>query len=381
MYILTINSWSSSLKCKLFDMPSEKAIYEWQIDEIWFDNWIFPNHKTALKEILEQIKKNWININKIKKIWHRVVHWWEKYQTPTIITQKVINSIKKFSELAPLHNPANLEWILSCQELIPDAIQVAIFDTAFHQTMLAENFMYALPYKYYKKYKIRRYGFHWISHQYVFEESQKIEKSSKVISCHIGNWASITAISNGQVIENSMGFTPLSWLIMWTRSGDIDPEVILYLMKKEKINLDEIDDILNKKSWLIWVQWETNHMKTITEEYQSWLTRSKLAFKMYINSIVKYIGAYTALLNGVDTIIFTGWVLEKPFKEPAIIRTEICRKLEYLWIEIDQIKNQENFSWSQIITTYNSKTKIIIIPTNEELSIAKQTLSKTNSKS
>jgi len=372
MNILTINSWSSSLKYKVFEMPKEKLITKWQIDKIWFDKWKFKNHKEAIKSIIDKFEN-------ISAIWHRVVHWWDEFSKPTIITDKVIKSINKFSELAPLHNPANIEWILACQKIFKNIPQIAIFDTAFNQTMPAENYTYAIPYKYYEKYKIRRYWFHGTSHQYVFQEAKKIKKSNKniktnkTISCHIWNWASISAILNWKVIENSMGFTPLAWLTMWTRSWDIDPEIILYLMKKENLTPEQMDTILNKESWILWIQQHTNHMKTITNEYEDWKKQSTLTFKIYINSIIKYIWAYAAILNWVDTIIFTGWVLEKPLKEPATIREEICEKLTYLWINFNKKSNEKKYTWTQIITKKESKTTVIIIPTNEELMIAKQT--------
>lgn len=392
---LVINSGSSSIKFKLFEGKKVNEIISWIVEKIWskesFLDWKFKwiewetrdnfyDYQNALEEILETIKACWINLNEIKAVWHRVVHWWEKFQDSIIINDKVIKAIRDCEELAPIHNKINLECILICKKLFPKAKQIAVFDTAFSQTMEEENYIYAIPYKYYQKYKIRKYGFHGISHEFVYDKliqnlkkssgtakETKVKKDLKVITCHVGNGASISAIKNGKVIQNSMWMTPLEWLIMWTRSGDIDPAIIPFLMKKEKISAEQVENILNKESGLKWLREKSSDMRDIIAAYKKWDKKAIMIIKMYVNRIIKYIWAYTALLWWLDVIVMTAWVLERS----DLIRGLICEKLDRLGIKLDSKKNIESWKEGEI-SSKDSKVKVRVIPTNEELMIAKE---------
>ena len=386
---LVINSGSSSIKFKLFEEKNLKKVLSWIVEKIWskdsFLDWEFKDiqwetkdnfydYKTALEEILETIKSCGIKLNEIKAVWHRVVHWWEKFQDSIIINDKVIKAIKDCEELAPIHNKINLECILICKNLLPETKQIAVFDTAFSQTMEEENYIYAIPYKYYKKYKIRKYGFHGISHEFVYnkliqntEFKMQKKKDLKVITCHVGNGASISAIKNGKVIQNSMWMTPLEWLIMWTRSGDIDPAIIPFLMKKEKISAEQVENILNKESGLKWLREKSSDLRDIIVAYKKWDKKAIMIIKMYVNRIIKYIWAYTALLWWLDVIVMTAWVLERS----DLIRKLVCEKLDWLGIKLDNKKNIEGWKEGEI-SSKDSKVKVRVIPTNEELMIAKE---------
>ncbi len=384
---LVINSGSSSIKFKLFKENNLNEVISWMVEKIWSEGsfldwkfeWIkwetkdnFYDYKNALEEILETIKSCWIKLEEIKAVWHRVVHWWEKFQDSIIINEKVIKAIRDCEELAPIHNKINLECILICKKLFPKAKQIAVFDTAFSQTMEEENYIYAIPYKYYKKYKIRKYGFHGISHEFVYNKlldiaKIKSKKDLRVITCHVWNWASISAIKNGKVIQNSMWMTPLEWLIMWTRSGDIDPAIIPFLMKKEKLTADQVENILNKESGIKWLREKSSDMRDVREAYLKWDKKAAMILKMYVNRIIKYIWAYTALLWWLDVIVMTAWVLERS----ELIRKMICEKLDWLGVEIDSKKNKADFKEGEL-SVKNSKVKIWVIPTNEELMIAKE---------
>jgi len=294
MKILVINSWSSSLKYELFDMPSKSSLAKWLIEEIWQKNKNnIQNHKEALNVALKALT-SWKNaiisdIKDISAVWHRIVHGWENFSDSVLITEHILEEIKNCSELAPLHNPANIEWIIACQNIMWNIPQIWVFDTAFHQDMDKENYLYAIPYEYYTKHKIRKYWFHGTSHKYVSHRACEILNTDintqKVITCHIWNWASITAIKNWKVIDTSMWFTPLAWLVMWTRSGDIDPAIIWFLAKKEQLNTEQIDTILNKKSWLLWISEQSSDMR----EIETWDAQCQLALDIYINRIIKYI--------------------------------------------------------------------------------------------
>lgn len=390
MKILVINSWSSSLKYQLIDMEENKLLAKWNIEKIWIGesilthkiNWKkikinkeVTNHKEALSLALKMLYDwefsiiSWLG--DIDAIWHRVVHGWEHFSEPVIIDKNVIGIITECEKLAPLHNPENKKWILACSEIMPDKPQVAVFDTSFHQTISQEQYLYAIPYEFYKKYHIRKYGFHWISHKYISQRLSEIEKenkSKKIITCHVWNGASISAIKDGKVVDTSMGFTPLEWLIMWTRSWSIDPSIISFLIKNEWLSADEIDNILNKKSWVLGISWISSDMREIEDWFLAKKEKESLALKMYIDKIIKYIWSYVALMNWIDTIIFTAWVLENS----PVIRKLIVDKLSYLWAKLNEEEN--NFRWEEkIISTQDSKVKIIVIPTNEEYMIAKDT--------
>jgi len=345
--------------------------------QVWEKGSEFKNHKDILHSIIPQISEHWT----FDAIGHRVVHGGEYFQQPVIITDEVISKIEECVDLAPLHNPANLAVILACKELFPGVTQVAVFDTAFHQTMQPAHYLYALPTKYYETHKIRRYGFHGISHQYVYEQlitnyklqitnSKKSVNDLKVITCHIGNWASITAIKNGKVVETSMGMTPLEGLIMGTRSGNIDPAIITYLMTHESMTAEQIDNLLNTQSWLLGVSWVSNDMRDIIAWIEQWNKKCSLALDMYINSLVKYIWSYVALLWWVDVIVLTAGVME----HRTMVRTMLLEKLSWMWVDIDIQSNQNDVPLEKIVSTPDSKVTVVVIPTNEEYMIAKETV-------
>lgn len=381
MKILVINTWSSSLKYQLFDMQQNLLVVKWTIEKIWEEWSDIPTYRDALASVAAILSAGW-NLA-IDAIGHRVVHGWEYFKNPVIITDEVIQRIEECSDLAPLHNAVNLEWIRGCAALFPIIPQVAVFDTAFHQTMEPAHYLYPIAYTYYEKYKIRRYGFHWTSHQYVYEkliekvERWEIEKlrdtkieDLKVITCHVGNGVSITAIKDGKVIETSMGMTPLEWLMMGTRSGNIDPAIITYLMTHESKTTEQIDDLLNKRSWLFWISWVSNDMRDVVAWIEQWNAKCALALDMYINSLIKYIWSYAALLWGVDVIVLTAGVME----HRTMVRTMLLEKLSWMWVDIDIQANQNALPLEKIVSTPDSKITVMVIPTNEELMIAKQTL-------
>jgi acetate kinase len=337
--ILVLNLWSSSLKYELFSQQLKK-IRNWYMENI-------KNHEIALKSLFSSLSNQ--EIKAITIIGHRVVHWGELFTKPTKITPQTLKKLKTLHELAPLHNPVNIKGIEICQKLFPKVKNIAVFDTAFHASMEQEHFLYALPKKYYKKYGIRRYGFHGNSHQYLRETyssqfAAKSKKNTTIITCHLWNWASIALIKNGKVIETSMGLTPLEGLIMGTRCWSIDPAIIPFVMKKERLSVNKMEEILNKESWLLALSEKTNDMKTLIEKYNT-DSKAKLAVDMFIQSIMKYIGAYTAIWGKVDAIIFSWWIGERG----KLIRQKIIKGLKHL-----------------------GDAKFLVIPTNEEYIIAKE---------
>ncbi len=400
MKILVLNAWSSSLKYQLFAMESDVVLAKWIVEKIWMDGSFLnythatieetitmelPSHKEAFKLIIDTLMVPstgvLTSLNDLHAIGHRVVHGGEYFQDPVIITDEVIHKITLCTDLAPLHNPANLSAILACKEIVPHIPQVAVFDTAFHQTMQPANYLYALPKKYYDQYKVRRYGFHGISHQYVYTtlleklrdwEIERLDHwnldALKVITCHIGNWASIAAIQNGKVIETSMGMTPLEGLMMGTRCGNIDPAIIPYLMKHENMTPDQIDTMLNKYSGLLWVSGVSADMRDIIAGAEQGNLHCETTITMYVNAMVKYIWSYMALLWGVDCIVLTAGVMERS----KFIRARLLNRLAWLGIFLD-IQANDSVSWITVISTLASKVKVVVIPTNEELMIAKDT--------
>lgn len=391
MKILVINSGSSSLKYEIFDMQKNESLAKGCIEKIWLEWSIIKykkwdqkiektknmeDHWDAIKEALDTLMK-WEtavikNVNEIDAIWHRIVHWWEKFSKSTIIDQEVLRKIEECCDIAPLHNPANLKWILACEEILWKTPQIAVFDTAFHQSMEKENFLYPIPYEYYEKYKIRKYWFHWTSHNYVSKRACEILdleiKNQKIITCHIWNWASITAIKNWKVIDTSMWMTPLAWLMMWTRSWDIDPAIIWFISSKEKLNISEVENILNKKSWLLWISNISSDMREVMEWEDNWNEMAILAVEMYINKIIKYIWSYIALMWWLDVLVFTAGIWEN---SPEI-REKIINKLSYFGMEMNGWN--KGTKWiEKIISTEDSKVKIIIVPTQEEYMIAMET--------
>jgi len=344
MKILVINSGSSSIKYKLFFMPRARLISKGIIEHIGEVGSKVHDHYTGLKLILDKI-------DRVDLVGHRIVHGAEKFKRPVFVDRSVIRKIRQCCDLAPLHNPAGLSGIMACKKLLPGIKQVAIFDTAFHQTLSPDAYIYGLPYEYYKKFGIRRYGFHGTSHEYVATEAAKILKQPinklKIITCHLGNGCSITAINQGRSVDTSMGFTPLEGLIMGTRCGDIDPALVTYIMHKKKFNYLQIDNLLNKLSGLKGISGISNDIRMLSAKCRQGNKRAKLAIDVFVYRIRKYIGAYSAVMSGCDVLVFTGGIGENK----ADIREAICRRL---------------FSHLKIAP------KILVVPTNEELMIARQ---------
>jgi acetate kinase len=345
MKILVINSGSSSIKYKLFDMPKELLISKGAIEHIGEKGSKCVDHYSGLKSILEKF-------DSVEAVGHRVVHGAEKFKHPAIVDAKVINGIKECCSIAPLHNPANLSGILACQKLLPGIKQAVVFDTAFHQSIPVYAYIYGLPYEYYQKLKVRKYGFHGTSHEYVAAEASRILNkplsSLKLISCHLGNGCSITAIDKGKSIDTSMGFTPLEGLVMGTRCGDVDPALVTHIMRKKNIDAQEMERILNKESGLKGISGISNDMRSLELKARAGNARAKLAIDIFIYRIRKYIGSYLSVLGGLDALIFTAGIGENQ----ASVRNSVCRGL---------------------FRYFGKKPRILVIPTNEELMIARQT--------
>jgi acetate kinase len=345
MKILVINSGSSSIKYKFFDMPSEHLVTRGAIEHIGEVGSRFSNHYAGLKIILQEIKS-------VEAVGHRVVHGAEDFNKPTLVDARVIKGIKKCSAIAPLHNPANLAGILACQKLLPGVKQVVVFDTAFHQSIPERAFIYGLPYDYYQKLRVRKYGFHGTSHQYVALEASRILKRPlpklKLITCHLGNGCSITAINQGKSVDTSMGFTPLEGLVMGTRCGDVDPALITHIMHKKNFDTRQMDRILNKESGLKGISGISNDMRLLEAKALAGNKRAKLAVDIFVYRVRKYIGAYLSVLGGLDALIFTAGIGEN---QPAV-RVGICQGL---------------------FDCLSRKPRVMVIPTNEELMIARQT--------
>ena len=356
MNILILNVGSSSVKFSIF--RDHKFLLNGNIERIKGEK----GYEKAIYSISKILKDKKI---KITAIGHRVVHGGE-IKNSCVINQKVLNDIKKYAEFAPLHNIPEINGIGICKKAFPGIKQIAVFDTAFHQSMPERAYVYALPYKLYERLGIRRYGFHGTSHNYIALEAAKTigKKLSqlKIITCHLGNGASIAAIDKGKVVDTSMGFTPLEGLVMGTRSGDIDPAIILYLIKDKKMSADEVNKILNKKSGLLGISGVSSDVRDLIKSKSK---RAKLALDVFCYRITKYIGAYSAAMNGVDAIVFTAGIGEQAY----YLRKDILEKFGYLGLKLDSSKNKKN---SKIITKSNSKVIGMVIPTNEELMIAKE---------
>ncbi|MGC8971414.1 MAG: acetate/propionate family kinase [bacterium] len=391
MKILVVNCGSSSLKYQLFDMEREEVIAKGIVERIGTPPSYLTysvngekvkkevtasNHTEAFKVVIETLLNGSTpvigSIEEIKAVGHRVVHGGERFKEPTIINEEVIAEIEKNNELAPLHNPAGLAGIRASMEVLPNVPQSAIFDTSFHSNMPKYAYLYAIPMRLYRDYRIRRYGFHGTSHYYVsYRVAQLVGRpveELKIITCHLGNGCSISAVKGGRSIDTSMGFTPLEGLIMGTRSGDLDPAIPLYLMRNLNYTAEEVDDILNKESGLLGISEFSNDMRDIMKAAEEGNQNAKLAMEMFCYRIKKYIGAYTAIMNGLDVLVFTAGIGEN---EPEI-RLMICDNMEYLGIKIDPQKN--NFKGQEReISTSDSKVKVWVVPTNEELVIARET--------
>lgn len=393
MKILVINCGSSSLKFQLIDSDSEECLAKGLCERIGIDGSMItyapkggdkektetpmPDHTEAIRLVLDALTnpKTGVvkNLDEIGAVGHRVVHGGEKFAESVLITDDVIKIIEECNDLAPLHNPANLIGINACRKLMPNTPMVAVFDTAFHQTMPEEAYMYGLPYEYYKKYKIRRYGFHGTSHSYVSKRAAEVlgkkYEDLKIIVCHLGNGASISAVKNGKCVDTSMGLTPLQGLIMGTRSGDIDPAIIEFIAHKENKSIDEIMNVLNKKSGVLGLSDNlSSDFRDLEAGYNNGDKNAIRAMKTYCYNVAKYVGAYVAAMNGVDVICFTAGVGENG----PMVRNMICEHLGYLGIKLDQELNNKRGE-DIAITTPDSKTTVMVIPTNEELAIARET--------
>lgn len=353
--ILVINSGSSSIKYSLFEGKSFKLILKDTIEDIGSLSSV-KNHHQGIEKVFSDIEKNGVNTGNIAGVGHRVVHGGERFTEPVIINKRVINAIRKNIKLAPLHNPANLEGITACRKFLSKVKQVAVFDTSFHQTIPPYVYLYGLPYKFYKKDRVRRYGFHGTSHQYVaLEAAKKLKRplnKLKLITVHLGNGCSISAVDKGKSIDTSMGFTPLEGLIMGTRSGDLDPAIIFYLERHNNLKIEEIDELLNKKSGLLGVSGVDNDMRKVKKAAPK-NKKAKLAVEMFIYKIKKYIGSYVAALDGCDSVVFTAGIGEN---NPDLVKKSTQGLGKFL----------------------KKKPKVLIIPTNEELMIAKLTYDKIN---
>lgn len=393
MNILVINCGSSSLKFQLIDSETEKVSAKGLCERIGIDGsqlvyspdggekittvTPMPDHTQAIKLVLQALTDDKTGVVKsldeIGAVGHRIVHGGEKFAASTVITDEVIRAIEECNDLAPLHNPANLIGIAACRELMPSTPMVGVFDTAFHQTMPEEAYLYGLPYEYYEKYKIRRYGFHGTSHSYVSHRAAEVLGRNygdlKIIVCHLGNGASVSAVKNGKCVDTSMGLTPLEGLIMGTRSGDIDPAIIEFLAHKENKSIDDVMKVLNKESGVLGLSGGlSSDFRDLEESYHKGEEAGKRTLKTFAYRVAKYIGAYTAAMNGVDAICFTAGLGENG----SFVRNMVCGYLGYLGIAIDEEANGKRGE-DIVISTADSKTKVLVIPTNEELAIARET--------
>lgn len=387
MKILSVNAGSSSLKFQMYEMPEEKVLISGVFERIGIENSFYTiklngekikkevvlsNHTDAVKILTNELLENNIvsDLSEIKAIGHRMVHGGEKYASSVLLTEDVITAVEELSDLAPLHNPANLVGVRAFKEVIPSAVAVGVFDTAFHQTMEEENFLYPVPYEWYKEYGVRKYGFHGTSHKYVSEKMASIlgKEETKIITCHIGNGGSLAAVKNGKCIDTSMGFTPNAGIIMGSRSGDIDASLIPFVMKKTGMNISEIDNALNKKSGLLGISGISSDSRDIEDGIKSGNDRCKLAQEMYVNKIVKYIAEYYVELGGADAIVFTAGVGENSITT----RKQIIDKLACLGIKLDEQRNNVR-SEVALISTDDSSVKVYVIPTDEEVMIARDT--------
>jgi len=390
MKVLVLNSGSSSIKYQFFDTEKKIALANGLVDRIGMSGAVLSHkrydgnnikiageildHQIAVEYVLGvMLSKNHGVIDDKKDIdavGHRVVHGGETFSGSVFITDEVVKVLQDNIELAPLHNPPNIKGIQACQRILPDTPQCGVFDTAFHSHMPPKSYLYGIPYELYKKYKIRRYGFHGTSHLYVSNRAAELLGKDitelKVITAHLGNGCSMAAVKNGQSMDTTMGFTPLEGLLMGTRSGDLDPSLILYIMGKEGLTVGEANTLLNKHSGLIGISGESSDMREILSAVKDNQQRSKWAFEIFCYRIKKYVGAYAAAMGGLDALVFTGGIGENS-KE---IREEVCKEMEFLGIHLNDLKNQNS---DEIISIENSKVTVMRIPTNEELVIALDT--------
>lgn len=392
MKILVINCGSSSLKYQVLEMPGDELLCKGLVERIGMEGSVInhtkigqdkvvkvtpmKDHKDAIAEVMKALIDPECGVvasmDEIGAVGHRVVHAGEKFARSVLITDDVLKALEECVPLAPLHNPPNLLGIAACSELMPSVPQVGVFDTAFHQTMPKESYIYALPYEYYEKYGIRRYGFHGTSHKYVSHRASEMLntdiKELKIITCHLGNGASVSAIKYGKVIDTSMGLTPLEGLVMGTRSGDIDPAIINFIAEKENLSLEQVNEIINKKSGVLGISGVSSDFRDIEAAVEEGNERAELALKVFAHKVRFYIGAYIAEMNGVDAIVFTAGVGEND----SYMRSIICDNLGNLGIKLDTVKNAIRGK-ETIISADDARVKVLLIPTNEELMIAKDT--------
>jgi len=393
MKILVLNCGSSSVKYKLIDTSDDRTLAEGGVEKIGLEDGFLKykkpdgtketlplgltDHKGAVKAILNTLTDPVAgcikSYDEIDAVGHRVVHGAEKFNKSVLITDEVIEQVKNCYDLAPLHNPANITGIEAITAVLPDVKQVGVFDTAFHQTMPAKSYMYPLPYRFYTEDGVRRYGFHGTSHRYVahrvceFLGVNIAEK--KIITCHVGNGGSITAVLHGKSVDTSMGLTPTEGLMMGTRVGDVDPGALTYLMKKHNLTVDDLQRIINKESGVLGISEMSSDMRTIEDAVNRGEERATLALDMYEQRIIKYIGAYAAEMGGVDIIVFTGGVGENQ----TGLRANVCRPLAFMGVHIDEELNARIRGTETVISTDESKVKVCVIPTDEELMIARDT--------
>ena len=392
MKILVLNCGSSSIKYKLFDMTAKSILAQGGIEKIGLPGSFLkltlpdggkkiiekdvPEHTTGVQFIFDTLTHGEYgavkDLHEINAVGHRVLHGGTKFSGSVLINDDVIKAVVDCCDLGPLHNPANLKGIYAVQKLLPDVPQIAVFDTAFHQTMPDYAYLYAIPYRYFEKYGIRRYGFHGTSHRYVSKRVCEFlgipQEGTRIITCHIGNGASIAAVKDGKCVDTSMGLTPLEGLMMGTRSGDIDGGAITYIMKKEGLTPDEVSDLLNKKSGILGMFEKSSDMRELAAAVKRGEQRAILTEKMYFYRITKYIGAYAAAMGGVDVILFTGGVGENQIEA----RTSVCAPLEFMGVKVDATKNNVQGK-EAVISADDSKVTVTVIPTDEELMIAMDT--------
>ena len=389
MNVLVINCGSSSLKFQMYEMPEEKVLISGVFERIGLENSFYtiklngekikneeplPNHSVAVEYLIQELLKNNVieSLDEIKGVGHRLVHGGDKYASSVIIDDDVMKTVEELSDLAPLHNPANLMGVRAFMKEIPGAIQVGCFDTAFHQTMKEDRYLYAIPYEWYKDYGIRKYGFHGMSHRYVSERVNELmdKQYSNVIVCHLGNGGSISAVRDGRCVDTTMGFTPNAGIVMGSRSGDIDYSMIPYLMKKTNMSIEEIDNALNKKSGMLGISGVSSDFRDIDAAIAQKDKRSIMAHYLYVNSIVSYIARFYVELGGVDAICFTAGVGENA----PHVRRMVMDRLSCLGVKIDREANEEiRFGKEGIISAPDSSVPCYVIPTDEEVMIARDT--------
>ena len=393
MNVLVINCGSSSLKYQLINSESEEVLAKGLCERIGIDGRLtyqkagldkeiteaaMPTHKEAIQMVLDALVNDKTGaikaLSEIDAVGHRIVHGGEKFASSVVITEEVIKAVEECNDLAPLHNPANIIGIHACQALMPDVPMVGVFDTAFHQTMPAKAYLYGLPYEYYEKYKVRRYGFHGTSHDFVSKATAEYLgldlNNSKIIVAHLGNGASVSAVLNGKCVDTSMGLTPLEGLVMGTRSGDIDPSIMEFIAKKENLDIDGVMNVLNKKSGVAGMSGVSSDFRDLTAARAEGNEKVANAIDVFCYRVAKYIGSYAAAMNGVDAIAFTAGIGENV----THVRENIMSYLGYLGIEINKEANEAARGEEGIISTADSKVKVIVMPTNEELAICRETV-------